>query len=242
MEFSDLVLLLLIGTGIYFYLKRRRHKKEHENQVIEKQRRKSSTSNNGQFYDGQSRQRKDKPDYLKYTKAKKLVDDYTVLDFETTGFSPGEDKIIQFSAIKYRDHEKVDQISSLINPQQKLPTKITKITGLTDRDLKNAPKMDEKLPELIDFIDKETIVAHNAPFDMNFLLHNLHQNNIPHKNFRVIDTLSLARKHIHETENHKLATLKSYLNLDHFDSHESTQDCIVTAELYKYLYGKANKE
>jgi len=82
----------------------------------------------------------------------------------------------------------------------------------------------------------DVIVAHNASFDMKFLLTNMMFHGIEHKKYRVIDTLSLARKHIDFTKNHKLETMKSFLNLNHLSSHEALHDCYVTSELYKHCY------
>lgn len=174
-----------------------------------------------------------------YIKARKLVTDFIVLDFETTGLSHTSNNIIQIGAIKYTNLELVEEYSTLVNPQEDISLKITKITGITNQDVANAPTIDMVLPQLIQFIGKNTIVAHNASFDMKFLLENIRRLDIDYHKFRVIDTLSLARKYINETPNHKLPTLKSYLSLDHLESHDALADCKVTGELYKYCYNKS---
>lgn len=177
-------------------------------------------------------------DKLKYTKARKLVEDYTVIDFETTGLDYKTSKIIQVAAVKYKNHERIDEFTTNINPEEKLSSRIKSITGLTDKDLVDAPLITEVLPELIDFISGQTLVAHNASFDMKFLLHNINLCKLPYKKYRVIDTLGLARKNI-ATDNHKLVTLKDYLQLNHLDSHNALHDCYVAAEVYKYCYEKS---
>ncbi|GAA0461896.1 3'-5' exonuclease [Alkalibacillus silvisoli] len=181
----------------------------------------------------------EKPEHLKYTKARKLSEDYTVLDFETSGFKAKEAKVIQVAAVKYRNHEITDRYTTNVNPQKKLSPRIKKITGLTDDDVKDAPLIEEVLPELVSFIGNDTVIAHNAPFDMKFLLHNMNLHNMDYKRFRVICTLSLARKNILDSENHKLETLKSYLDLNHYDSHNALDDCYVTGALYKHCYEKS---
>jgi len=177
-----------------------------------------------------------KEEHLKYTKARKLVSDFTVLDFETTGFDAKNNKIIQLAAVKYRNFAKVEEFCTYVNPQESIPANITKITGITNDDVKNAPTMSEAFPQLTKFLKGEVIIAHNASFDMKFLLTNQHKLNIPYERYRVICTLSLARSYIHTTPNHKLKTLKSHLKLNHLKSHDSLHDCYVTAELYKYCY------
>lgn len=171
-----------------------------------------------------------------YTKIRKLVNDFTVLDFETTGLSPENDCIIQVAAVKYRDFKKVDEFVMFVNPLIPIPKRITDINGISEDDVKDSPTIDKILPQLIEFIGEDIIVAHNASFDMKFLLAKMQANNIEYRKFKTIDTLSLARKYIDFTKNHKLETLKSFLKLNHLSSHEALHDCYVTAELYKYCY------
>lgn len=175
------------------------------------------------------------PEHMKYVKVKKLVKDYVVLDFETTGLRPNDSGITQIGAVKYKDHKVIDQYSTLINPQTSISSRITQLTGITYEDVKDAPTIEEELPKLIEFIEGNHLVAHNASFDLKFLLHNMHNYKIPHKKFRVIDTLSLARKHI-LTENHKLVTLKNHFKLNKYKSHSALDDCFVTGEVYKHCY------
>lgn len=189
-----------------------------------------------QFNDASNYQKANFQEALKYSKIRKLLPNFVVLDFETTGLSPERDKIIQIAAIKFHDFKKIDEFCSYVNPQIKIPPHITKINGITDNDVKNAPNISEILPKLIEFIGDEIIVAHNAPFDLKFLLTNMYSNGIEYRRFRVVDTLSLARKYINSTTNHKLETMKSFLNLNHLKSHDALHDCYVTAELYKYCY------
>jgi len=178
-------------------------------------------------------------DFLKYSKVRKLQSDFTVLDFETTGFSADSNKIIQVAAVKYRNFERIDQFVSFVNPQEHISSRITKINGISDDDVKSAPLIEVILPQLLQFIGDDTIIAHNASFDMKFLLTNMYKNNIKYKPYKVIDTLTLARKYIIDSENHKLPTLKQYLKLDKYKSHEALHDCFVTAELYRYCYSQS---
>lgn len=239
---QEFIFLIVVVAVIYFVVKRKKAEKESiedtKRMLAEQEARKKKDQVYHQTPAGNLRQTKPvKPDHLKYSKVRKLVTDYVVLDFETTGFDCNKNKIIQIGAVRYRNFEKVDQFVTYVNPQSKISTKITSITGITDSDVTNAPLINEVLPELLKFIDKDTVVAHNASFDMKFLLQNMHNCNIGYQKFRVLDTLTLARKSI-DTPNHKLETLKTFLNMDHHGSHDSLEDCLVTGELYKYCYEK----
>lgn len=181
-------------------------------------------------------------DHLKYTKVRKMENDYTVLDFETTGLTPGINEIIEIGAIKYRNDKPIDTFQTYVKPIiDEIDPYITKLTGISEETVVNSPSLKDVLPELINFIDSENIVAHNASFDMKFLLTEMNNNNIPYQKFRVIDTLPLARKNLPFLKNHKLQTLKEYLNLD-IESHNALDDCKVTGELYKHIKLKVTEK
>ncbi|MFS0575848.1 exonuclease domain-containing protein [Sporosarcina sp. 179-K 3D1 HS] len=173
----------------------------------------------------------------KYTNSPILASDYVVLDFETTGLRAGADRIIQIGAIKYKDHEQVDMLNSFINPQRHISDTITRLTGISNEMVKFAPTIEMKLPELLDFLEDLPIVAHNASFDMGFLyaLDSIEGVEIPQ--YRVIDTVKLARKTITQTPNHKLTTLTQFLQLEH-DAHDAIGDCLATAAIYQYCFSR----
>lgn len=174
-------------------------------------------------------------EFKKYTRVRKIENNYTVLDFETTGLDSVEDEIIEIGAIKYIDDKEADRFHSYVYPKRNgISNTITSITGITMDTVDGAPTIDEALPKLVDFIEKENIVAHNASFDMNFLLQNMYNEGIEYQNFRVIDTLPLARKNLLFLKNHKLVTIKDYLKIN-VDSHDALNDCLVTAALYQHI-------
>ncbi|WP_342513136.1 exonuclease domain-containing protein [Sporosarcina sp. FSL K6-1522] len=182
---------------------------------------------------GARRAAKDK----KYRASSTYVQDYVVLDFETTGFRAGADQIIQIGAIKYVKHEQTDILSTFINPHRYIPLSVTQLTGISNEMVQAAPTIDEKIEELLAFIGDLPVIAHNASFDMGFLyaLERIKGVHIPE--LIVIDTMKLARKVITETPNHKLVTLTNYLQLEH-DAHDAIGDCLVTAEIYQYCMRK----
>lgn len=168
-----------------------------------------------------------------YQKSQTFVDDVVVLDFETTGISPERSEIIQIGAIKFEKAKMVDQFARYARASRPIPAKITQITGITDETVKDAPPLKKSLLELRDFIGDYTLVAHNASFDLKFLLTNYHRYDISYPSLTVIDTLTLARKYIRQTPNHKLTTLKEFLRME-AQSHDAIEDCKVTGQLYYY--------
>lgn len=226
-DFLAFIVVLIIAFWLYRRYRRKKLQKENDKKTIQYE----------SFEPRKPRHTNTKPEYMKYTKAKKLNSDYVVLDFETTGLDVSYSNIIQIGAVKYKDHEIIAEYVTNVNPQKPIPNKISKMTGIKDEDLKEAPLIDEAMIDLLKFLGNESIVAHNAPYDMRFLLYTMNHLEIPYKRFRVFDTLKLARKHI-PTENHKLVTLKTFLNLDHYKSHNALHDCYAAGELYKYCFEK----
>jgi len=173
---------------------------------------------------------------LVYSRIRKLVPNFIVLDFETTGLSNKTDEIIQVAAVRYENFEEKEKFVTFVKPSKRIPYDATEINGISNDDVKDAPSIKVILPKLLEFLKDDVIVAHNASFDMKFLLSAMYKEKIEYRKFKAIDTLALSRKHIDFTKNHKLPTLKSFLKLNHLKSHDALHDCYVTAELYKYCY------
>lgn len=153
--------------------------------------------------------------------------DFVAIDFETTGFSPEYDKIIEIGATKVLDGEIVDHYSALVNPGVSLPSKIVKITGIDDSMLFDKPSIDIVMPDFLDFISDLPIVAHNASFDMKFLL-----NNVNGKiNNTVVDTLKLCRNY-YAFENNKLKTVVENLDIKTDNLHRALADSYAAAHVY----------
>lgn len=101
-----------------------------------------------------------------------------VFDTETTGLllHPSasldlQPRVIEIGGVIIEaDGTEVAAFSQLVNPSRRLEAIITKITGLTDEDLADAPKADAVLPDFQAFLDKAQIVfAHNLPFDLTIM-------------------------------------------------------------------------
>ena len=158
---------------------------------------------------------------------------FVAIDVETTGLSPVYNELIEVSAIKYEGAKKVDTFSTLIKPKKEVSSTITKLTGITNRMLQNAPEVEKVMPELINFIGDNTIVAHNANFDYSFLQNN---SNRSFTNNKVIDTVAISRKMLPNLPNHKLNTVARCIGIQDEGFHRAEFDCECCAQIYiKYL-------
>ena len=175
-----------------------------------------------------------------------LIDDYVIVDLETTGLSSSSDSIIEIGAIRYENDTEISRFHSFVRFDAPLPSFIVDLTGITDDMLADAPTIDEVLPQFIDYVGNSVIVAHNANFDINFIYDKaLEELEVKFSN-NFIDTLRLARKCNLPVENNKLATLAQYFGIEQNEAHRATADCETTQALYvklkECLRAKASEE
>lgn len=156
---------------------------------------------------------------------------YVVLDVETTGLSHDKEKIIEIAIVKVNDGVVVDKYASLVNPGKRISARITKLTGLADADLADAPQFSEIAQQVVDFIGNAVILAHNAPFDMAFLCNELIECGIAPA-FVYIDTVQVARKAYPDLKNHKLETLIAEFSLTDVQTHRALDDALCTFKLF----------
>lgn len=204
-----------------------------ENQNINEQSHHSEVKNdNFHFVIKENTTQTDTPLDLNYTKARKIINDFVVLDFETTGLKYNEHEIIQYGVVEFKNGIIINEYSQYFRPDKPVGKTVMRKTGITNDFLEDKPKISESYMEKLSMLlSGKTIVAHNAPFDMKFLLKNLQDFNIEHEKFRVFDTLTASRRLINETPNHKLETLKEYFNLDDGESHQALNDAKATGQL-----------
>lgn len=168
--------------------------------------------------------------FVKSSNSKLLSDHYIVFDFETTGLDAEFEDIIEIGAIKFKYDHPIQAFKTYIKPTKKIRKKITDITGITNDDVANAPTIEEIMPHFINFIGNYTLVAHNAKFDMSFLLDKLYKLGYSKPKNKVVDTLTLSRKYIKDIDckklkSYSLESLKEELGLWEIESHAALEDC-----------------
>lgn len=96
---------------------------------------------------------------------------YCVFDTETTGLLPHKDEVVQIGAVRVVRNKIVEgeEMESLVNPLVPIPAASTKVHGITDAMVQNAPLIEDATREFHDFARSTVLVAHNAPFDMAFM-------------------------------------------------------------------------
>jgi DNA polymerase III epsilon subunit family exonuclease len=153
---------------------------------------------------------------------------YAVVDVETTGFSPVNDRIVEVACVCVDGDRIVDRWATLVDPQTPIPARATEIHGITDAMVAGAPTIDRALGNLRRLCAARTFVAHSARFDLSFLQ--------SLRSPRAICTLRLARALFPDAPNHKNQTLRKVLEIDRIvgedlTAHRALGDALVTAHV-----------
>lgn len=165
---------------------------------------------------------------------------FCVIDLETTGGSPQACEITEVGAVKLRGGECLGTFQTLVNPGAAIPPEITVLTGITQAMVLPAPKIEQVLPSLLEFIGDAVIVGHNIRFDLSFLRAALDRTERPRLTNRSIDTCALARRLVRdEVPNCKLGTLAQRFGLPHEPTHRALDDALATGDLLHVLLERA---
>lgn len=163
-----------------------------------------------------------------------FLDDYVVLDLETTGLDPTYDEIIEIGAVKYINGEKISEFTTFVKPEEKIQDYITQLTGITNEMVKDAPKIKKVLPDLVNFLGDSVVIAHNASFDINFIYDNhMYCLNKPFSN-DFIDTMRISRR-LFKGIKHRLIDLANEFEIEVAAQHRAMADCEVTQKIYEYM-------
>lgn len=172
-----------------------------------------------------------------------LDDTFVVFDIETTGLSKETESITEIGAVKVVDGKIIDRFSTFVNPERPIPAEITKLTGITNEMVADAPAITEILPKFLEFCQDAVLVAHNANFDTGFIRLNAERKcGIEVKN-TVLDTLELARALLPELKKHKLDIICEQLGVSLEGHHRAVNDAEATAEVFlKFIDMLVEKE
>ncbi|MBC7533932.1 MAG: hypothetical protein H7318_20385 [Oligoflexus sp.] len=94
---------------------------------------------------------------------------YIAFDIETTGGNPEKNGITEIFALRYRDGQIHDTFYSMVNPGVSIPPIVRRMTGITDKMVRDAPPIKAIMPDFITFIQDDVLVSHNTIGDMKFL-------------------------------------------------------------------------
>ena len=165
---------------------------------------------------------------------------FVVVDLETTGGSPAAAHITEVGAVKVRGGEVIGEFQTLVNPAEPIPAFISVLTGITDRMVADAPRIDSVLPAFLEFARDAVLVAHNAPIDIGFLKAAAARTGHDWPRFQVVDTAHLARQLVtrDEAPNRKLSTLAQLFGAATTPDHRALHDARATVDVLHALLAR----
>ena len=158
-------------------------------------------------------------------------DSFVVFDIETTGFSKVNDRIIEIGAVKISEGKIIDRFSTFVNPRIPIPYEITQLTSINDEMVIEAPDIENALVDFLEFSKDSVLVAHNASFDMGFIIHNAKLLNLANE-FTYIDTVGLSRILLPNLSRYRLNTVAKALGVSLENHHRAVDDAEATAEIF----------
>ena len=184
----------------------------------------------------------DSVDIVLRPKETKLLDTtYVVFDLETTGFNAGgADSIIEIGAVKINNGEIIDRFDELINPGRKLPQKIIELTNITDEMLEGKDNEENTVKKFKEWVGDLPMVAHNAKFDVSFIVMAHNKYNLGEFTNTVIDTLELSRALDTGYSRHSLSALVKRYDVpwDETAHHRGDYDAEGTALVFHKMLKK----
>jgi DNA polymerase III subunit epsilon len=160
---------------------------------------------------------------------------YAIVDIETTGGSPSQSKIIEIAIIIHDGKEILNQFTSLVNPQCRVPSFISQFTGITDDMLVDAPAFHEIAKEIIELTEGTTFVAHNVKFDYGFVKAAFKDLGYNYQR-KTLCTVRLSRSTFAGLPSYSLGKLCNSLNIQIENRHRALGDAEATAILFSKIF------
>ncbi len=160
-----------------------------------------------------------------------LDGNFVVFDTETTGLNFQNERLTEIGAVEISNFEIGEKFNTMINPQKNISPEIVKITGITNEMVKDAPFEHEALSKFLRFANGKILVAHNASFDVNFLMQTAKRCGID-LNITFVDTLILAKILYPDLKKFTLDKLANYLQLGNFNHHRACDDAFMLAKIF----------
>lgn len=162
---------------------------------------------------------------------------FIIIDIETTGNNYKFSNITELAIYQHNGQKITNQFSTLINPGIDIPFYITKLTGIDNEMVKNAPKFHEVAKIIVELTAGRTFVAHNVQFDYRFLKEEFLRLGY-NFNRKTLCTVQLARKFLPGYGSYSLGKLCSDLGIEINGRHRAAGDALATVKLFEILLQK----
>lgn len=163
---------------------------------------------------------------------------FIAFDLETTGTVPAVDQIVEIGAVRFLNGEVEATFSTLIDPRQSIPAGASAVNGITDDMVMGKPFIETVLEPFAEFCEDLPLVAHNAPFDAQFLTSAIKKHETSSPRGVILDTLPMARKVFPGLANYKLGTLVQHLKIEAGTFHRAEEDASYCGQLFLAIVKK----
>ncbi len=165
---------------------------------------------------------------------------YAIIDIETTGGMPKRDKIIEIAIVVFDGEKIVDQYSSLVNPERSIPYEITRITGIDDNMVEDAPRFYEIAKQVVLMTTDTIFVAHNVNFDYGFIKEEFDRlgYTFTRKN---LCTVRLSRKTFLGLPSYSLGNLIKHFGIEVHARHRALDDALATTIIFEKILKKQDE-
>jgi DNA polymerase-3 subunit epsilon len=160
---------------------------------------------------------------------------FAVVDIETTGGSPKNSKITEIAVYVHDGTTILNEFVSLVNPEMKIPEFITRLTGISDKMVENAPKFFEIAKKIIEITEDCVFVAHNVGFDYGILRSEYKQLGYDFRRPHLC-TVRASRYVIPGKASYSLGKLTRELGIEIKGRHRAGGDALATAHLFTLLF------
>lgn len=164
---------------------------------------------------------------------------YAIIDVETTGGSPMLDRVIEVAVFVFDGEKVTDSYNTLINPRRPIDPYVTKLTGITEDMVKDAPLFEDIKERLLELTHENIFVAHNVKFDFGMIRQEFKRLGIDF-NRKQLDTVNLARKVLPGFNSYSLGNICDSLGIVIHDRHRATGDAEATVKLLDVILKSHN--
>ena len=165
---------------------------------------------------------------------------YVVVDVETTGGRAHDHRVIEIGAVKIRNFEIIDEFSTLIDPERSIPPFITRLTGITQNCVIDAPKFSEIAQDFLDFCEGSIFAAHNVSFDYSFIRAEFQRLNRRFQ-FPRFCTCARARTYLKGPKSYGLASICEYFGIELNNHHRALCDARAAGSILMLINEKRLK-
>ena len=155
-----------------------------------------------------------------------------VIDVETTGLDAQTERIIEIAIIRFEGGEVVESYGELVHPGKEIPEEVTKITGIRDEDVADAPRFEVIAQDVWQRLQGVGIGAYNLSFDRGFVRSELERCGLSWpEEAPTLDPLIFARQFFKNHPRKNLGAIAKLLGIPLEEAHRATHDAEVAGHV-----------